>query len=295
MPIDENHGNARGRNFLFTINNPTEAELDNLRHLVDDGRANYVIFQLEQGEGTGTLHAQGYLELPEQLRYQRVRGILLDRAHVEARRGTQAQAIRYCSKAQTRVEGPYVYGTPKEQGKRTDLHVIVEELKAGKRLSELMTDYASTICKYPRGLSLVESHYRQSNANCFRQVAVLVFYGRTGTGKTRAALGDYSTPYFVLDSGNNLWWDGYCGQQRLVLDDFTGWIKFGTLLRILDGHPLRCEIKGGFTWAEYTEIIITSNLRWEQWYRSITDLQRDALGRRVTCTCIFDDTPILIE
>jgi len=143
--------------------------------------------------------------------------------------------------------------------------------------------------KYPRGLLMVESYHRRETSNHFRQVGVIVFYGSPGTGKTRAALGDYSTPTFILDAANGLWWDGYAGQDRVVIDDFYGWIKLGSLLRILDGHPLRLEVKGGFTHAEYTEVIITSNMHPEQWYTNISQMQRRALRRRLSVIMYYPD------
>ena len=39
-------------------------------------------------------------------------------AHWEPRRGTHQQAAAYCSKEETRIDGPWEVGTPPVQGKR---------------------------------------------------------------------------------------------------------------------------------------------------------------------------------
>lgn len=73
---------------------------------------------------------------------------------------------------------------------------------------------------------------------------------------------------FLLDQpgGNNLWFDGYDGQSVLIIDDFSGWIKYRFLLRLLDGYQVRLEVKGSHTWAAWTEVYITSNVPPEGWY-----------------------------
>ena len=46
------------------------------------------------------------------------------------------------------------------------------------------------------------------------------------------------------NTNGTLWFDGYRGQKTLILDDFYGWLKYGDLLKILEGHPYRCQMKG---------------------------------------------------
>ena len=112
-----------------------------------------------------------------------------------------------------------------------------------------------------------------------RSVLVLVYWGDSGTGKTRKAIEDSGSDFFILDQGERVWFDGYDGEKTLIVDDYYGWIKYGMLLRILDGHPYRAEIKGGFRWALWTRVIITSNKKPEDWYQQgLTP----ALKRRIT-------------
>lgn len=84
--------------------------------------------------------------------------------------------------------------------------------------------------------------------------------------------------YYILDQAERVWFDGYEGEPRLVIDDFYGWIKYGMLLRILDGHQFRGEVKGGHIYGHWTTVIITSNKRPDEWYK---DGLTPALARRI--------------
>jgi hypothetical protein len=43
------------------------------------------------------------------------------------------------------------------------------------------------------------------------------------------------------------------------------------MLNILDGFPLRINVKASHTYANYTKVIITSNVCPDEWYRSVDD------------------------
>lgn len=76
------------------------------------------MFQAEVGEETNTPHFQGYVEWKQKKTFTAAKALLGgDKVHLEARRGTQQQAIDYCSKEDTRVDGPWYHGTPKKQPK----------------------------------------------------------------------------------------------------------------------------------------------------------------------------------
>lgn len=104
---------------------------------------------------------------------------------------------------------------------------------------------------------------------------------------------------FILCTSNSkcVWWDGYDGQKAIVIDEFYGsWMRYSVLLRVLDGHPYRLDVKGAFTWANYDLVIITSNSPIGSWYKR-DDIS--ALLRRVTevIDCdepLYDDIPAAI-
>ncbi len=90
---------------MFTLNNPNDAERQFWTDMLSEGMKDvrFVILQEERGE-EGTVHFQGYIELDKALTLNGVKRRFGKRLHVEPRRGTQAQAIAYCKKAESRVE-----------------------------------------------------------------------------------------------------------------------------------------------------------------------------------------------
>ena len=88
-------------NWLFTINNPTSNDIP---RTWSDVR--YCVWQLEAGEN-GTPHLQGYVVLEKKKRLGGMKR-LDGQAHWEIRKGTHAQAKKYCQKEETRKDGPKI-------------------------------------------------------------------------------------------------------------------------------------------------------------------------------------------
>lgn len=104
---------SRSRNWLFTLNNPKD-----LKPEVKLGTGyNFLIYQLEKGEN-GTLHHQGYVNFKQPIALTGLKKLLKE-AHWEARKGSHDQAKAYCSKDDTRIDGPWKFGIEPEQGKRS--------------------------------------------------------------------------------------------------------------------------------------------------------------------------------
>lgn len=113
---------ASSRRWVFTLNNYTEDDEQQLIRFFAEHNVVYLIFGREVAPTTGTRHLQGFLILPSPRR----RAFLvrtLFQAHFETARGTSAQAADYCKKEGDHVE----LGTlPTEQGRRKDIEVIIE-------------------------------------------------------------------------------------------------------------------------------------------------------------------------
>lgn len=107
-----------------------------------------------------------------------------------------------------------------------------------------------------------------------------VLWGPPGTGKSRYAWETGGPDAFWLSkpNSNRVFWDGYDGQEVVVIDEFTGWLPFGFMCRLLDRYPMRVETKGSSVPFLAKRVIITSNLDPISWYR----LGLRALRRRLT-------------
>lgn len=110
-----------------------------------------------------------------------------------------------------------------------------------------------------------------------------VFWGKTGTGKSRAAWESAGVDAYPKDP-NTKFWCGYQGQRSVVIDEFRGRVDISHLLRWLDRYPVIVEIKGSSVVFAATTIWITSNLDPRQWYPLADDATINALMRRLDVT-----------
>lgn len=273
------HDRAQYRNLCYT----------SYRNFTIPHESDGVLFWLAQKEKcptTGRLHMQGYLRLSKPWRRKRIQTLLQDStAHLETIGGTHEDNVLYCTKAETRVEGggPWQIGNhTNNAGKRSDLTDLVDSLTNNTRVEDIVDTHPVAFIKFSKGIKELLFHRSLKKAKTFRHVLTTIRWGTTGSGKTRTAIA--TTPdFFKLDTGDgNCWFDGYTGEDHLIIDDFYGWIKFGMLLNLLDGHPMRLPIKGSHVWANWTKVTITSNKEPSRWYKDLTTEQEAAFWRRIT-------------
>jgi hypothetical protein len=110
---------------------------------------------------------------------------------------------------------------------------------------------------------------------------VVVYWGPTGAGKSRRAWDEATLDAYPKDPRTKFW-DGYRGQENVVIDEFRGGIDIGHLLRWCDRYPVNVEIKGSAVTLKAKKIWITSNLSPNQWYPDLDQETTQALLRRLT-------------
>lgn len=256
------------RAWVFTVNNPQEDLV------FDPAIIRYAVYQYEIGS-EGTTHFQGYLELFQPKRLTQMREIL-PHAHLEPRMGSRDQARDYAMKEDSRLCGPWEFGSWQQggQGARSDLLSIQSLLDSGAPMRQISDTHFADFVRYHRGFQAYQALHPESpprdgtwKTYCF------VYYGQTGIGKSRRALDEArATGGGIYYRPRGDWWDGYTGQPNVIIDDFYGWIRFDELLRILDYYPLRVPFKGGFIPFSARTVWITSNDEPSLWYRNIRDL-----------------------
>lgn len=262
------------RNWVFTDNNPTD------KNPSWPEAVKYASWQLERGQD-GTPHLQGYIELRGSRKLAFVKTIL-PRAHWEQRRGTQAQAREYTRKEDTRIEGPWEYGTytPVVPSGKADYMALKEAVDNGISDETLWSEHFTAMSRAYRWINeyrLITSPNRDWITN------VYLVIGPPGAGKTSFCKRNAPNAYWKQRTGgDNHWWDGYMGQSDVVIDEFYGWIQFDTLLRLIDRYPYMVEIKGGFRKFIAKRLFITSNTEPDTWYPNVPEERWAALRRRFT-------------
>lgn len=190
------------RAVVITLNNPTGP-------LEWPEYVRYGVYQREKGE-QGTEHFQGYAEFHKTQRFSALKK-WLPTAHFEPRKGTRDQARNYCMKEDTRVDGPWEYGTwATQQGKRTDLDNACDTLK-DEGVRGVALKHPREFVKYHAGFKALERHLRpRVNEGKFKLSdfpvsyvpitdwsKVHVFWGVPGAGKTQFALAHFTSPLVV--------------------------------------------------------------------------------------------------
>lgn len=259
----------RFANFCFTLNNYTwDEELD---LLCTDLPVLYMCFGHETGD-KGTPHLQGYCELSHVMRMSAIKklGIGFQRMHMEARRGTQNEAIKYCKKGSNFIE----FGTRKvnKQGQRKDL----DECRTAAR------DYGMKEVSCWANLQeirVAEKYLQYNEPRRTWKPEVTWVYGVTGSGKSKMA--HETLPDAYTKSDGSKWWDGYDGHEDVILDDFRGdWMKLSELLTLTDRYERRIEFKGGSRQFLAKRIFITSSKHPHDCYNT-SDENMNQLLRRI--------------
>lgn len=234
--------------------------------------------QLELGE-SGFLHWQVLVAFSEKKSLVQVRAVF-GPVHSELSRSEAASA--YVFKDDTRIEGTkFEFGSkPFRRNSRPDWDAIWASAVSG------------AIADVPTNLRLV--HYRtlrQVAADHSRPVAidrrVFVFWGVTGTGKSRRAWEEAGLDAYCKDPRSKFWC-GYQDQQHVILDEFRGGIDPSHVLRWLDRYPCIVEVKGSSRPLLATTIWITSNVSPDDWYPELDAETRLALRRRFSLVVHFD-------
>ena len=238
----------------------------------------YICWGEEICPQTRKKHYQGWIQIVNKKRLGGIKKVCRSKKlHLEACRGSEGQNQVYCQKDNLyKQKGEFT-----TQGKRTDLDELKKIIDKGGTLEDIANENFAAFIQYNRGFQEYKRIVDKSRRKCFRIVKTIHIHGETGLGKTRAAMSYYDDTYKI--QGNALqWWDGYDGEKTLIIDEYDSQIPCTELLGILDGYQLRLPIKGSFTYANWNNVIITSN--YKRLHKNAKKMHRDALKRRITQT-----------
>ncbi len=246
----------------------------------DTPRLKYVAYGLEKCPRTQRDHNQGWLHLARPMSLRQVKAFA-GNSHLEMMFGTLSQNDAYCSKEGKLIE----FGDRPAQGKRKDLDDLKDGIKAGQTERELYEHHPAA-WRYSKAMSKYRELVQCDEASAFREVTVDVYAGGTGTGKTRKAMrGD---DVFMIHASSMQWMDGYKGEKTLVIDEYDNNMPLPKLLGWCDGYKQRLPVKGSFTYARWTQVIITTNLSKAEFHPKAKTMHLKAFERRLDDWCDFD-------
>lgn len=246
----------------------------------------YLIVQKEKGGKNGRLHWQGYIQMYNQCRTRKIQTIttgLKIKHFCELARGSKEDNKAYCTKLRTSQNEWFEFGKACSQGCRTDLEADKKCLDDGGNLHDIAQNHFGNFIRYHQGFKAYKELADKKNRSGRRNdIEVELRHGQTGTGKTQGVLDKHGDEnVFIIDFNGTEWWDGYDGEKIILIDDYNNDIKINRLLRLLDKYKVRLPIKGGFTWANWNKVYITTNLKLDEIHSQAKPEHRRALFRRI--------------
>lgn len=255
--------------YCFTINNPTNEEIEELKKI----DCKYICLGYERGE-EGTPHVQGYVHFKRNTHFNAAKR-LLPRAHIEARKGSVAQAVDYCKKDGVFQE----FGTmPLSQGDaaKTCWKTIMEKAQLGE-FTWIMDNYPRVwiqLSNRLEGLRLRKTQILDG------ELQHEWWTGPTGSGKSSTLWKYYGSHY---QKELNKWWCGYENESVVAIEEWSPKNECtGSQLKIwADRYPFTGQIKGGsIKKVRPLKIIVLSNFDIDSCFSDARDLE--PLKRRFT-------------
>lgn len=149
-------------------------------------------------------------------------------------------------------------------GKRTDLDTVAEKIQGGATVQQIAADHPKAIILHSKGIEKLRSFCVQPREE---MTICHVYWGATGTGKSRRALWEaiqkYGKEEVYVWSNTKHWWNGYDGHKAVIMNDFDtrdSGLSAVYMKNLIDVQPCKVETKGGMVEFVAKEVWITTNM-----------------------------------
>lgn len=266
----------RFRNFCFTLFD----ELANVPLM--NGSWKYLMMGREICPTTNKPHWQSFVNFSDAKTMTACVKVLHKhfgiKCHVEPCKGSLEDNEQYCSKS----KDYYEWGTRPAAGTRTDLNDIKNQILEGKKVDSIAIETPIIYHQYGRTLNKIEDLAMRKK---YRTVMTegIWYWGKTGVGKSHKAFENFTPDTHYVYPNDSGWWDGYCQQDIVIINEFRGEIAFKELLDLCDKWPksVKRRNREPMPFISKTIIITSCHPPDEVYVRSLNDNDRlDQLTRR---------------
>ena len=257
----------------FVVERPFFKSYDHFKQYIDNLHVEglkWSVGQVEQGHLKETPHIQFGICFDENhaKRFYNIKKYF-PCAYIAQARGSNFDIMKYCTKQDTRIEEPFQFGTIGEMRSRTDKEEFYLALKAGADNFELLENFYSltTTLGFEKIDSMRDVVFNSKYKTEFRNIETTFIHGESGVGKTTFIYKEFGFEnVFRVSYYGKFQFNGYRGEKILLLDEFSGQVNLGWLNQILDGFPLKLEVKGGERIACFDKVFIVSNFSFSELY-----------------------------
>lgn len=199
-------------------------------------------------------------------------------ARMEVMFGAVTSSERYCSKESSLIK----IGKEPKQGFRGDLIETKDAVMAGEvTVDQICVEDPMTFHQYGRTLERLETIRLRK---CWRNWMTegVWIHGPAGAGKSHMAFDGFHPDTHYVKNVSEDWWDGYKGQEVVILNEFRGHqMRFSELLDLVDKWPKTVKVRNREPVPFLAKKVIVASIHSPQaCYESVKDEPWDQFYRR---------------
>lgn len=205
-------------------------------------------------------------------------------AHICKKRNAKtgwAAGVAYCTKEDPQ---PFIRGFDMDEylkASKQKRKYLGQKLNAGMTLQELVEQFPEQRWSVPT-LKKAEDILKAPSGEPIgwdRPAENLWICGPPRIGKSYWAHNGWDSPFYLKNQ--NKWWDGYSGEETVIIDDFRTPLLASKLINWGGEYKQFGETKGGHVPLQHKRIIVTSNYRIDEIFRGDEfQKERDAISQR---------------